>query len=346
VRHPSCPLPGVLAVTLAAACASEPRGADDSGPDRAADGGGNGAADAGTAEVRFVAMGDTGTGEDGQYRVAAAVRELCAAEGCDLVLLLGDNLYDAGAESVTDPIWRDAFELPYAGIDVPFYAVLGNHDYGGTLLGAELGGVGNQFERGAVQVAYAERSARWNMPATHYTLRVGPVGMILLDTNSIVWDDVTHGDQRAWWPTALAEIGGAPWRIAAGHHPYRSNGSHGNAGSYEGLDGVDLPIPLPQFSGVDLAAFFDELVCGAVDLYLSGHDHDLEWLEPGPCGTTELVVSGAGAEARGLERTETVARWGDGTSLGFLYVVADERSLTGRFVDETGAVRFEHTLTR
>ena len=27
----------------------------------------------------------------------------------------------------------------------------------------------------------------------------------------------------------------ARWKLAFGHHPYRSNGKHGNAGAYEGL---------------------------------------------------------------------------------------------------------------
>src|SRR6186997_2584089 len=65
------------------------------------------AIDAASPEVttlRFVAMGDTGNGNQQQKKVAAAVRDLCAAEGCDFVLLLGDNIYDKGADSVDDPL--------------------------------------------------------------------------------------------------------------------------------------------------------------------------------------------------------------------------------------------------
>src|SRR5688572_24159997 len=53
-------------------------------------------------EVRFVVMGDTGEGNDGQHRVADAIAAKCAADGCDFVVLLGDNIYDEGVDNVAD----------------------------------------------------------------------------------------------------------------------------------------------------------------------------------------------------------------------------------------------------
>ena len=41
-------------------------------------------------------------GEHVVAQVAAAVRDVCAARGCDLVIYLGDNIYETGAESAAD----------------------------------------------------------------------------------------------------------------------------------------------------------------------------------------------------------------------------------------------------
>jgi hypothetical protein len=266
-------------------------------------------------------MGDTGTGSDEQYAVAAGVRELCATEGCDFVVLLGDNLYEDGAADVFDHAWQELFERPYAGIDVPFYAVLGNHDYGA---------IGVDVERTHHQIAYSAVSSRWHMPAAHYTMRAGPVGLIGLDTTALLLTDTSAGDQHAWWPTALAEVQGATWVLAVGHHPYLSNGDNGGAEEHGG----------------DLPAFLADHVCGQVDLYVAGHDHDREWLNTDACGGTELVISGAGGSAYPFARDEAPSWWGDDTTAGFLYVIADDLSLTGRFVDFDGTVQFERTLAR
>ena len=287
--------------------------------------------------LRFIAVGDTGKANDTQYLVADAMRDQCAAEGCDFIVLLGDNLYPEGAEEVDDPVWQDAFEDPYSEIDLPFYAVLGNHDYGGKLLFVDVDGLGNQFDRGPVEVEYAQQSSKWRMPDTHYTMRQGPVGFIALDTDSILWDNEDHGDQWDWFPDALAEVSDAPWVLALGHHPYRSNGGHGNAGDYNTL--LDISVPIDALDGEEVEDFMEEQVCGNVDMLLSAHDHLRQWLDPSLC---------AGAEVKAIDDpARNPALFQDGTSPGFLYVVADETSLTGRFIDaETGAVVFERTLTR
>src|SRR5688572_2946657 len=45
--------------------------------------------------LKFVAMGDTGTGSDGQTKIGNTISAVCKARGCDFVQLLGDNLYDS-----------------------------------------------------------------------------------------------------------------------------------------------------------------------------------------------------------------------------------------------------------
>ncbi len=301
--------------------------------------------DAGPPEpdaVRFVVMGDTGEGNEAQAAVAGAIRDKCAADGCDFVVLLGDNIYDTGVSSVDDPQWQDKFEIPYADIDLPFYVVLGNHDYGGS-------GLGTEVDKGPIEVEYSDASDKWTMPDTHYTFTWGNVGFIMLDTNSILWSNTTHGDQREWYATALAEVSNADWVFAAAHHPLRSNGSHGNAGSYESIEigGIDIPIPIPFLDGAAVKSFYDELVCGTVDIAFAGHDHNRQWLdEPDALCGAELIVSGAGAKLTGLARTSNQTHFEDDTAEGFLYVRVVGDELTGQFIDKTGAVNFERKLQR
>jgi len=297
--------------------------------------------------VRFIAVGDTGKGNDLQYKVGAAMAAQCAAAGCDFVLLLGDNIYQEGVTSVDDPQFQTKFEEPYADIHAPFWVVPGNHDYGGSLI-FPIAGLGNEFEKGDFEIAYSEHSQKWKMPASHYTFRAGNVAFIGLDTNSIVWDNTDHGDQRAWWPQALAEVDGAEWVFAFGHHPYRSNGTHGNAGTYDSPEIFGIPItnPLP-IAGQSLKAYFDDLVCGNIDVYLCGHDHAREWLNmPDQLCGTEMIISGAGADPTSLPGDTNETLFQDASEGGFLYIVVEGNRMTGQFFDENGQLDFEHTVVK
>ncbi len=342
---------GLLLVS--AACGGTPGGGDDD--DTAADssGAGDGSTSgdaAGPRTVRFVAMGDTGEGNTTQAEVAAAIKTVCdAAGGCDFVLLLGDNIYDDGVTGVDDIQWQTKFEIPYQNLDMPFYAVLGNHDYGGQILTFDVGGLGNEWNKGPLEVMYTEVSSKWEMPATHYTIKVGNVGIIALDTNSILWSNTQHGDQRAWYPTALMEIDGADWKFVAGHHPYRSNGTHGNAGDYDApeIAGIPIPNPLPIQGGDDIKDWFEDVVCGTVDISLSGHDHERQWLnEPTALCGTELIVSGAGAKLTDLQDRGNAYHWQDDQEEGFFIFEITGKRLVGRAYGKDAVMDFERTLTK
>jgi tartrate-resistant acid phosphatase type 5 len=299
--------------------------------------------------VRFIAMGDTGKGNVDQRKVAVAIRDLCAAKGCDFVLLLGDNIYDSGTESTTDPQWQQKFEQPYMDVNLPFYVALGNHDYGGNLI-IDAPGIGNEWDKGPVEVAYTQVSTKWHMPATHYTFTQGHVGFIVLDTNSIIWNNTDHGDQAAWLPTAMMEVSGKDWMFVAGHHPYRSNGTHGNAGDYDApeLAGIPIQNPLPIVNGDNVKSFFDSKVCGlGAQVYFSGHDHSRQWLdEPTAMCGTQLIVSGAGASTTEIRDRGNTALYEDATKAGFMYVDIEDNTFTGTFYDKDGNVDFTKTFTK
>jgi len=304
-------------------------------------------------EVRFVVLGDTGEGNESQKKVAEQIRVKCAAAGCDLALLLGDNIYNAGVESTLDAQWAEKFEIPFANVDLPFYAVLGNHDNGGFLtqfLGDTFGGAGAEFERGDYQVAYTQLSTKWKMPGRTYDFALGPAHFFALDTNDMVWSYGNAGaEARAQWQvdTLPGRIDAATetWRIAFGHHPFISNGTHGNAGEYEGLEeGItDLISGLPGIgdlsavvTGDGVKESLDVIVCGRVDLYFAGHDHSRQWHVPSDaCPGTTFVVSGAGSKLSKLKGDQPV-RFENVTKPGFFWVHLKDNTIEVEAIDEDG----------
>ena len=331
-----------FAIVLAACGSSAGSGDDDD------DGPPDAPPDAPSKRVKFVVLGDTGKGNDIQRQVGVAMRDACAARGCDFALMLGDNIYNAGVDSTTDPQWQTKFEQPYHDLNVPFYVALGNHDYGGKLI-FEVPGIGNEFERGQTEVDYTAVSTKWNMPATHYTFTFNHVGVIVLDTNAIIWSNTVYGDQAAWLPQAMMEVSGKDWVFVAGHHPYRSNGTHGNAGDYDApeIAGYPIPNPLPIQDGQAVKDFFDAHVCGLGQVYFAGHDHTRQWLdEPGALCGTEMIISGAGASTTEIKDRGNKVFYEDASKPGFMYVDIDGDKFTGEFIDGDGNVDFTRSITR
>ena len=119
--------------------------------------------------LTILVLGDGGTGQEGQFRVGLAMFDVCERRGCDLGVLLGDNIYEDGIEVDTRDDHRaglreilgqfDAkFADPYAAftelLGFHFWVSLGNHDYRRNASGT--------------MVTYSEFSDLWRMPALHY----------------------------------------------------------------------------------------------------------------------------------------------------------------------------------
>ncbi|NCG17495.1 MAG: hypothetical protein GWP91_00580 [Rhodobacterales bacterium] len=266
--------------------------------------------------VRFVAIGDAGKVVPAQTRVASAAATVCAQRGCDFGLLLGDNLYNRGMLAADDTRMDDVFSA-HKNTGLNWYIALGNHDYAHGL----------SVDRANWQVDWANRTKGAILPAATYSFDAGPATFVALDTTQVFWENETS--QLDWLRKRLARSE-QRWRVVFGHHPYRSNGVHGNAGVYE-----DWPF-IPWVSGRTLARLFDGGLCEQADLYLSGHDHSLQWLEH--CGTA-LIVSGAGAGHTALFERGNRAAFQASTD-GFVWVELGEK-LTVAFFDSTGSLLFE-----
>jgi len=283
--------------------------------------------------VRFVAIGDTGKSNAGQNQVGQAIGTHCATNGCDFVVLLGDNFYPSGVASTTDPLWQTAFVDPYATVNVPFYAVLGNHDYGGD-------GAGTDLPKGDNEVAYSLVNPKWRMPDHHYKWRIANVEFFAADTNRSMFsvDQAVRGDFDTWLPASTAQ-----WKIVFAHHPYKSNGEHGNAGNYDGLSFI------PIANGAGVKRFHEDRVCGRADFLITGHDHHIEF-PTATCGRagstlqTQLIISGGGAATTTIPGTQPVNYISD--QLGFLYVVIQNNVMTTTFYDANGVQKYTRTTTK
>ena len=149
--------------------------------------------------VKFMAMGDNGTGEQAQYEVA---NQMVAAHNVfpfDFAIMLGDNLY--GSQRPADFVQK--FERPYKPLldaGVKFYAALGNHD-----------DQNNRFYK------------PWNMGGErYYAYTKKNVRFFVLDSDYI-------DPKQLDWLTQQLKDSNDDWKIAYFHHPlYSSAGRHGS----------------------------------------------------------------------------------------------------------------------
>ena len=259
--------------------------------------------------VRFFAIGDAGKAfsRDGTQLaasaafVAALTASVCdASGGCDFGVFLGDNVYERGIESDEERVFFEGFAERYSnGWQLPLVFVLGNHDYDPLVPSQSRA----RTELSLIADLSEKHSGMVLGRAHFFQFEAGPVELFAWDTNHLVHacdiaigkspDCVDGGD------TALRAIreSDAPFKIWLGHHPYWSNGTHGNAGDFE-----DGGFSFWRAGG--FAQLIKEHVLGEADLMLSGHDHNLQAFTDPDLRGTALVVSGAGAKSTSLGRIE------------------------------------------
>ncbi len=142
----------------------------------------------------FALIGDSGSGDEAQHAVAAAMLQyFTAARHFSFVLMLGDNLYHDD--------YQAEFLEPYKPLldrGVKFYAALGNHD-------------------SDLEVHFQP----FNMQdRDYYSFDQGNARFAVLNSNN-------PGDpaQIAWLNGVFTDAG-TKWRIAFFHHPLYSSGPH------------------------------------------------------------------------------------------------------------------------
>jgi predicted phosphodiesterase len=168
--------------------------------------------------VKFLVIGDSGTGDRQQYEVAAKIVEAYARFPFEFAIMLGDNMY--GSERAIDFV--NKFEKPYKPLldaGVKFYASLGNHD--------------DPSQR------FYER---FNMDGKrYYTFRKKDVEFFVLDSTYMAPPQVS-------WLREELKRSDAKWKVSYFHHPIYSSGErHGSE-----LDLQVMIEPLFLENGVDV----------------------------------------------------------------------------------------------
>jgi acid phosphatase len=277
--------------------------------------------------LNFLLVGDWGRmGDKDQQIVADQMAVAAKAADAKLVISVGDNFYEDGVASVDDPHWQGSFEKVYAApsLQVPWWAVLGNHDYHGNC---------------DAQIAYHEKNPRWNMPARYFarTEKIdaqAAVDFFFLDTTPMATavDDLAVRPEKvksqdiaaqiAWLDAALA-ASTAPWKIVIGHHPVYSGGIHGDTPYL-----IQHVLPL--------------LEKHRVPAYFNGHDHDLQHLQT---GNVNLFCTGGGSKPRDFVLPTRHSKFGRGTA-GFIAASLDSEKLEVRMIDEKGRQLYSVNVPR
>jgi tartrate-resistant acid phosphatase type 5 len=239
--------------------------------------------------LTFLVVGDWGRNGASHQRAVAAQMETAAAEtGSRFTVSVGDNFYEDGVISTTDPLWQSSFEQVYTGVHLqtPWYVALGNHDYGGIP---------------QAQIDYSAISPRWHMPARYFKVSGDSLGrpdldLFIIDTSPLMADLANREEGRAAanvrsqdtdaqlaWLDHELSASNARWKLVIGHHTVFSGGStHGTTPEM-----IKRVLPILQKH--------------RVPAYINGHDHDLQHIERD--GIT-FVCTGAGSEVRPVKAIE------------------------------------------
>jgi tartrate-resistant acid phosphatase type 5 len=257
--------------------------------------------------IHVVALGDFGTGSPQQFKVAHVMKQLQEQKPFDFGLTLGDNFYPNGVSSPDDPQWKAKWEDVYNPVGIPFYATLGNHDY-------------MRPDGPAAEVMHTQLSKSWKMPATHYTFTAGPVQFFAIDTIELS-DSLLPNIELAWLDAEIAKSH-ARWKVVYGHYQIYS----ATRGDERNL--IDRLLPLLR---------------NRVDVYLCGHDHNLQELKPED-GVHFFVSGGGGAGVYPFRQPNYSHSTFKQEQYGLTVLDANEDQIEMRFVDLDGKTLYTSTI--
>jgi tartrate-resistant acid phosphatase type 5 len=292
--------------------------------------------------AELLVVGDWGSEDPkAQSQVAAGLRAYSKQHSVhpQALLLLGDNWYGELAGGVNSARWQTQFEQMYPVNDFPCpaYAVLGNHDYQRwpeSKVDAELEYARSGRNGGA--------ATRWTMPSRWYRFEFPTknplITFLALDSNmpkesykELFGRDFTltpqqQAEQLAWFEAELKRPRTTPFLAVMAHHPVYSDGPHG-----------DHPVLIREWDPL-----FRKY---QVNLYLAGHDHDLQHLEFEGHPTSVFLSGGGGADLYTL-KVEPSQRGPYAQKVyGFSHISVTTRQMTLRHLDQNGNTVHAFTKT-
>jgi tartrate-resistant acid phosphatase type 5 len=276
----------------------------------------------------FLVLGDWGRRGQFLQRETGKQMGITAEEmNARFIITTGDNFYPSGVESVEDSHWKASFEDVYThhGTQVPWYVVLGNHDYEGNV---------------EAQIAYSKKSYRWNMPDRYYAFEKSidegvKALFVMIDTNPLMsqyYGSAKHSKAMAGqdsirqkvWIDSVLQASKARWKFVVGHHMVFTSGKR-----------VNMEKDLQR----QLKPLLDK---HKVDAYFAGHEHDLQHQKPP--GHVHYFISGAGSELRPTGQIP-ITRFSASTN-GFMLVSLTRSQMKVQVIDLYGNVIYRTTINK
>ncbi len=256
--------------------------------------------------MRFWVLGDAGTGTAAQQNVRNAYYNFTGTRYTDLLLMLGDNVYNSGTDAEFQTKMFDIY--PTLLRKTAVLPTIGNHDTAGSSdpdintlpyfliftlpTAGQMGGVASGTEK-------------------YYSFNYGNVHFVCLD--SMTSNRSTNGPMFTWLQDDLAQ-NTADWLIAYWHHPPYSKGSHNSD--------TDLILTAMRQNALPILEAY------GVDMVLSGHSHSYErsYLLDQHYGVSSNLTAGMVLDSgSGRENTASGAyqkiQTGPGAHEGAVYVV-------------------------
>jgi tartrate-resistant acid phosphatase type 5 len=289
------------------------------------------------AAAEMLVLGDWGYDDyKAQSQVAAGLRAYSKQHSVhpQALLMLGDNWYGELAGGAGSPRWQTQFEQMYPASDFPCpaYAVLGNHDYQKwpeSKVDAEL----EYARNGRTRFTMPSRWYRFEFPAKNPLIT-----FLALDSNmpkdgykewfgkDFTLTPQQQAEQLTWFEAELKRPRTTPFLAVMAHHPVYSDGPHG-----------DHPVLVREWDPLFRKYH--------VNLYLAGHDHDLQHLEFEGHPTSVFLSGGGGADLYTL-KVEASQRGPYAQKVyGFSHISVSPRQMTLRHLDQNGKTLHAFTKT-
>ncbi len=270
--------------------------------------------------LRLWVLGDSGTSNSGQRAVRDAYYGSSEYKFNDLVLLLGDNAYNAGTDSEYQSALFDTY--PAVLQQSPVWSCLGNHETDQVRTGSYSGvpyfdiftfpsaGECGGYPSGT------ERYFSWDFGNVHF------ISLDVQTTNATL-----RSNMLAWLSNDLA-ANTRRWTIAIWHHPPYTKGSHDSDVESQPIWARQNLVPMMDDAGVDL------VLCGHSHCYERSH------LVEGFYATPTLAASGSFKDAGDGKRDGNGGYGKDyGPHAGVVYVVAGS-SGQATFWTDNSTVKF------
>lgn len=270
-------------------------------------------------------------GRNGYYEqkpIAELMGNLAEEIGPDFVIAAGDTHHFEGVASTEDPLWMTNYELIYSHPELmlDWCVINGNHEY-----------------RGNTQAVldYTKVSRRWHIPSRYYakTIEAGSEKLLLvfIDTPPLIdkyRDDsetypdacLQDRDEQLKWIDKTLSGSDAKWKIVVGHHP------------------IYAETPKNESERLDMRTRVEPLLDKyGVDMYLCGHIHNFQHIQP-EGSKVDYLVNTSGSLPRKVKAIE-------GTKFcspeaGFTVMVAENNRMTFHLMNGKGKIIYSYTRTK